>query len=170
MRTSTIFSSTAQVEIEGSNVIQLVDIQPDHLVYHVAGFDASPITLFDHRPTEFKALQAFLEGDYDQLFVEEFNSPAQIDVRFTAGSAMEIILHEPNNLAPLHILWIVTSLRRPIHTNEYLFHFSSPLPNDRQILLACSGALSAEYQVSGVKPQVSGAGLQATVYSDQVSV
>jgi hypothetical protein len=170
MRASTIFSSTTQIEIEGSNVIQLVDIQPDHLVYHVAGFDASPITLFDYRPTELKALQGFLDSDYDHNFVEQFNTPAQINVRLGAGSAMEITFHEPNNLAPLHILWIVTGMRRPVHTNEYLFHFSAPLPDNRQILLACSGVTKTSLLRSSFMPQEAGAGIQTSVYSGHGSV
>lgn len=156
MRNSTIFSSTAQIEIEGSNVIQLVDIQPDHLVYHVAGFDASPITLIDHRPTELKSLAGFLDGDYDRHFVEQFNTPAQVNVSFGRGGAMEITLHEPKLLAPLHILWVVTGHRRPVHTNEYLFHFCAPLPDNRQILLACSGTMKALFQESGAKQHSAG--------------
>ena len=154
MRSNTIFSSTAQIEIEGSNVIQLIDIQPDHLVYHVAGFNASPITLFDHRPTELKALQGFLDGDYDHHFVEQFNTPAQVNVWFGAGGAMEITLHEPNSLAPLHILWIVTGPRRPVHTNDYLFHFSAPLQGDRQVLLACSDAQPGSKKSQWARPQL----------------
>lgn len=153
MRTSTVFSSTAQIEIEGSNVIQLVDIQPDHLIYHVAGFDDAPITLIDHRPTELKVLQNFLDGHNPQRFVEQFNVPAQVSVCFGSGGTLEITLHEPRHLAPMHILWIVTGLRRPVHTDDYLFHFSAPLQGGRQVLLACSDSPPFRGDTRWVTPQ-----------------
>jgi len=130
----TIFSGTAQVEIQGDQVLRLVARGDQYAKYQVIGFD-DPVTITDRRKNGLVAISRAIETKHLNEFASQFNAPAEISIKSNA-SGIRINLRDTDDHAPVHKLWIAIGVQDRIPVYDYLFERLTPFGDTRFAFLA----------------------------------
>lgn len=136
MESNPIFSNTAQIEIQGDRVLRFVEVNHGQAEYQVIGFDDPVITVHDHRRAGLRAITQLLDtGDLND-FAPRFNVPAHVTISDQDPSHILIELHETNDPAPAHMLWIAIGIKDCIPVYDYVFEQLVPLDSKGFAFLA----------------------------------
>jgi hypothetical protein len=128
---NTIFSGSAQVEIQGDRVLRFRALKNNRAEYRVIGFKRPTITVHDYRTVGLGGIAHVLNtGDVDD-FACQFNVPAYVIISRQNFSSILIELRESDDPHPTHTLWIAIGIQGSIPVFDYLFEHIEFLGDNR---------------------------------------
>ena len=117
--TEAIFLGTAEVEIQGSRVLEFVSVNKDQAEFDVIGISNPKIRLIVCRPTIKKRMRSILKTGKVEELVGYFNKPARITLLPEKTGRMIVKLEKTRAKKPRHMLWIAIGISKRIPIFDY---------------------------------------------------
>jgi hypothetical protein len=126
-----IFSHDAQVEIQGDEVLQFVDLNNDYAIYQVIGFYEPVVYIHDYRPSGIREIKRLLETGEIDRFAHKFNVLSHVDVTKNEHGNLIIDLYPPKGAERRFMLWIAIGIRGNIPFYRYHVRHIEPLEDGK---------------------------------------
>lgn len=114
------FSGLSKIVVQGSRVLRVRSLAPDHADFLVRGFGRR-VRIRDYRRRTLRHLDAFLDGTNTGKFAAVFSEPATSTLLARSAQQVNIVLHDAEAGRPHTLLWIAAGLRERSPGTEYLF-------------------------------------------------
>ena len=76
-----MFSGTAQVEIQGSQVLQFVKLTKDTAQFEIIGLSKPKVHIIDKRPAVRRSMAQILKTGEVEKLAQYFNTPARVTIQ-----------------------------------------------------------------------------------------
>jgi hypothetical protein len=114
-----IFSGTAQVEIQGPRVLEFVSINEKQAEFEVIGISGPKIKLIDSRPAVRRKMEEILKTEKVEQLADCFNRPARVTILPPESGEMIVRLEKTRAKKPRHMLWVAVGIGEEIPFYEY---------------------------------------------------
>lgn len=120
----TIFSDAANIELQGEEALQLLELDFQHAFYRVLGFEQMRVFIADHRPESVDAVREAVDKGNSGDFAQRFSSTAFVIITHSDNSSIMIDLYETSEQIHDCMLWIAVGMpgSLPIY-NYYYYHY-----------------------------------------------
>ena len=115
-----IFTGTAQVDINGTHLLQPIASQTDQTAYELVGFEDA-VSLVDYR---------------HEHAISSHPTPAHLVIHMTETAVLQFSLHDTQDTTATHMLWMSTGNNKTTPPHDQLFMQIAPLENGRYAYLA----------------------------------
>lgn len=116
---NTIFSGTAQVEIQGPRVLEFVSLNNAQAEFEVIGLSDPKIRLVDSRPKIRQTMREILQTGKVETLAGYFNTPARVTILPAEGGKMIVRLEKTRAKKPRHMLWVAIGIGEEIPYYQY---------------------------------------------------
>lgn len=119
--TVSIFSGTAQIHIQGSQVLKFVSLNENQVLFDVVGMSKPKIHVIDSRPGIRRKMKELLETRQVHQLTSLINQPARITITKQKNKGNEVIvrLDKTRAKSPRHTLWVATNISGEIPYYDY---------------------------------------------------
>ena len=119
------FNNSAELEIQGAEVLNLLSLEDDYADYEVIGFIEPRVFIRDFRESGKLAIETVLAVGDMGSFANDFNHPSHVTIfSLPAEDAIMIELRETSVSRPQFMLWLAIGIENDIPIYDYVF---SPL-------------------------------------------
>jgi hypothetical protein len=115
----TIFSGTAQVEIQGQHVLEFIALDDTQAEFEVIGISGPKIKLIDSRPAVRRKMKEILKTKKVEQLAEYFNRPARITILPPESDQMIVRLEKTRAKKPRHMLWVAVGIGEDLPLYDY---------------------------------------------------
>jgi hypothetical protein len=114
-----IFSGTAQVEIQGPRVLEFVSINEKQAEFEVIGISGPKIKLIDSRPAVRRKMEEILKTEKVEQLADYFNRPARVTILPPESGEMIVRLEKTRAKKPRHMLWVAVGIGEDIPIYDF---------------------------------------------------
>ena len=114
-----VFSGPAQVEIQGTSVLEFIALDNNQVEFEVIGLTNPVIRILDSRPKIRKTMRQILQDGKVEKMADEFNTPARVTISPTNNGKMIVKLEPTRSTRPLHMLWVAIGIGEDIPYYDY---------------------------------------------------
>jgi hypothetical protein len=116
-----IFSNASHVQIQGDEVLRIVEEKEDIARYRLIGFEHYPVVIEDRRPVGLAALADYRRDGLPYAFAPKFNHPAHVTITSGPGNQILVKLLETENKNPDYMLWIAIGMQEEPPDYSFVF-------------------------------------------------
>jgi hypothetical protein len=116
---NTVFSGTAQIEIQGPAVLEFVFLDDKQAEFEIIGLTDPVIRIIDSRPRVHNTMRQILQDGKVETMADEFNTPARVTILPTKDEKMVVQLEPTRSQNPRHMLWVAVGIGEEIPYYDY---------------------------------------------------
>jgi hypothetical protein len=128
-----LFSNVVFVEIQGPNVLELLNYESTKATYQVNGFTAPCLFISDFRKKVNEILSECLIKDDLTKFAYAFSRPAQLVLERLSNGDFSLELRDTDIEVPDYMVWIVVGLQGVIPIYPHEFQSIQTINNDSYV-------------------------------------
>lgn len=132
-----IFSGITDVELQGEEVLQVVETNSDFIVFRLIGFSTPIVEIRDYREKSRVALDYALKTGDLKKFPYQFCVASNIIFLEKSNGDIEITMYEPEQInSQSHMLWIAIGIENQVPVYNYLYYLIDQLPSGLNAFLS----------------------------------
>jgi hypothetical protein len=116
-----VFSGTAQIHIQGSQVLKFVSLNANQVSFDIVGMSKPKIRVIDCRPDIRLKMKELLETKEVSQLTSLINKPARITITKKKNRDKDVVVRLDKTRAknPRHMLWVATGISGEIPYYDY---------------------------------------------------